>query len=91
MQFLRAAILTIAALAFTASASAVDSSASCASERCYSDKDCGSCYCADGQPGVVSSLLLLARSELTSNHLTEVWILPNSSMVKESDLKWNED
>ena len=36
MHFLRAAIFSIAALAFTASASAVDSAGLCTSEKCYS-------------------------------------------------------
>ena len=91
MHFLRVAIFSIATLAFTASASAVNSAAPqvCSSEKCYSAKDCGSeaCNCVGGVPGVVSSLLLLSRPELTCNHFTEAWILPINSMVKEFSLK----
>jgi len=92
MHFLRAAIFSIVALAFMASASAVESAGLCTSEKCYSANDCGkACECVGGVPGVVSSLLLLARSELTCSHFTEAWILQLNSMVKEFRLKWNED
>jgi hypothetical protein len=87
MHFLRAAIFSIAALAFTASASAV----SHPDQGCHSDSDCGEGFECIGADGGVSSLLLLVRSELTFNHFTEAWNLPTNSMVKEFSLTWNED
>ena len=88
MHFLRATIFSIAALAFTASASAV----SWPDRACHSDSDCDTGYKCQGASGGVRTLLLLVRSELTHNHFTGVWNLhESSSMVKEFNLKWNEN
>ena len=63
MHFLRAAIFSIAVLAFTASALVIGSSGRCAA-LCNSDSDChGLCFCIVSD-GDVSSLLLLARLNL---------------------------
>ena len=90
MHFLQAAILSIAALAFTASASAVVSQ-SCT--KCYYNSDCinESGVCQGASPGVVSNLLLPVCSKLTCNYFTEVWVLLkfSPSMVKELSFKWN--
>jgi len=76
MHFLRAVILSIAALALTATASPVSCSGGCNPE-CLDDGDCGKdCYCIGGvRNRGVSSLLLLAPSELNCNHFTDLWIL----------------
>ena len=71
MYFLRAAIFSIAALAFTASATV-----SHPYQACHSDSDCGTGYYCDGAGDGVRTVLFLIRSELTSNHFTEVWDLP---------------
>ena len=56
MHFLRAAIFSIATLAFMASASATGSSELCPLV-CYNDSDCGgNCYCARIPNSDVSSL-----------------------------------
>lgn len=73
MKFFRAFIFSIAALAFTASASPAScyETGVCAQDDCTSDEQCGpNCFCSDMDPERVSSLLLLlARSKLTCNHL----------------------
>ena len=76
MYFLRAVIFSIATLTFTASASPVSCSEGCPSE-CLYYSDCGKdCYCVGGVPSRVSSLLLLAPSELTYNYFAgNLWIL----------------
>jgi hypothetical protein len=89
MHFLQVAIFSIAALAFTASASAVGNAEQ--SKPCYSQSDCGEGFECIGADGGVSSLLFLVRSELTFNHFTEAWTLPTNSMVGEFSLTWNED
>ena len=66
MHFLRASIFSIVVLAFLASASSLGSSASCAAVYCDSNADCGEgCHCKPNLRGIVSSLLLPARSKLT--------------------------
>ena len=73
MHFFRAAILSIAALALTASASPVGCSETvpCPPKDCYEDEVCGpACYCK--KPDDVSSLLLHPCSKLTCNRFTGI-------------------
>jgi len=82
MHFLQAALFSLAALAFTASASPASCSEThpCAQEFCYLDKECGpECFCYDGvPPNIVNISLLLVRSKLICNPFTDSWeMLPN--------------
>ena len=97
MHFFRAAIFSIAALAFTASASPVGCSepGRCPPKPCFDTVDCGfTCTCY--KPNDVSRLLLIPRSKLTCNHFTEItgkvhsllWLGRGEEIQPSSKVEW---